>query len=436
MMAKLNDLPPELLLEILSHVCLNTFQLWKFLGISKIIYDKIAFLIYRKELRRLYAEINWPKFPDAGSLKTFRLLLRTVIRRPDLAEMVKSLVLASGWRHSRGVYEIPRTGSFSGDEKAFLEAGQRIGFSQDSVNYRGPAKSIASSRAWQSFRWGIQSGHIGAELILLLAHLSNLESLHLDIQAQPSILMWGRLLTSNTHSLSNLKSLKLYGHPFESITLMSGAQDISFLLTLPSLKALHICDWDWSKGTLLPASLESIRIKDLTMENCTVNDSLFNSLGRTRGLERFTILALNNPMHHLNFPMAAMVHFLHSQQATLQCLHVDLYSLRHYSQHIRSLKELTHLTELHLNSVTLLGSLMKLGYGQSLEEFLPRSLQEFHIKRPASPGSRMENLLERFAEFLSSNRSQFPDLDMIHIDFAGRWSSYEFGKLGIKVFVM
>lgn len=439
-MPTLNDLPAELLLEILSYLGLRTTAIWRFIGISKVIYEKTALLAYRKELRSLYSEIDWCKNqPPAIYLRTFRTFLRTIIRRHDLAAMVQHLALASGWRADRTVlYERTKTGQYVGDEELFLDAAARIGFAPDSEKYKGPtdARKAANRRAWRAFSWAIQSSLVPGELILLLSHLPNLESLCIDVRTGDFRLPWGRLLRSSTNSLSKLKHLKLFGHPGGAI---HGDSDLSFLFALPELRSLEVCDMS-GLDSLIPSSLQELHIKDLTLHNCTVDGKTLRALTtRIRSLECFTFFVSKNAMFYLDVSMSDLREFIAAQQSTLQSLFVSIHSLHRsprFEAPLGSLGQLTQLKNLTLSLNTLIGTSILINYSDvNLRDYLPRSLQKLHITKPFP--TPFERIIMRFAVWLKTRAGidTFPDLKTIRVD-ASEWRvNQTFHNLGIEVVV-
>jgi len=437
-MATINDLPPELLLEILAYMDLPATHLWRFLGISKVIYSKIALLAYRKELGDLCRELNFCHLAHPNCLRKLRSFLRTSSRRDDLAQMVQSVVLASGWKtDTHGLYERTRTGRCNGDEKRFLEAGHRAGLSPDSPNYRGPVDRHKNGniRAWRAFSWGIQSNHLGAELILLFAMLPNLESLSIDIQDELSGLPWGRLLTSSTRSLANLKNLSLFGRPQQGGSMPKGVTDLSFLLSLPSLTSLRLCDLNWiSDGNLLP-SQQLLNITCLILDNCSMSASTFTTLaGRIRALESFSFIVRNFSFNHKHLTMATLTTFINSHCSSLQYLHVNMASLLSDNTFHRPLGPLSSciaLKSLDISPQTLLGNSRYWDRSQRMEDFVPPSLEVLRIRKPL-PG-HLHSAIQNFAMSVAVNRDRYRDFKTLIIPPDVWWPFPELETVGVTV---
>lgn len=433
-MPTLNDLPAELLLEILSHTGLRTTALWRFLTISKAIYKKIALLAYRKELRLLYSKIDWGKNqPSAIYIRRIRAFLRTIVHRHDLAEMVNHLALASGWRSNREeLYERTKTGRYIDDEELFLDAATRIGFApdSDSGNYQGPTdgRKAANMRAWRALTWAIQSSLMTGELILLLAHLPNLESLWIDAGTGDFRLPWSRLLTSSTNSLSKLKHLKVFGHPGVTIQ----GSDLSFLLGLPSLRTLEICDATCFDA-LLPSGPKLLGIKELTMQNSSVGgETLRTWATRFRGLETFTLVVSRYSNFYRDLSTHDIRQFITAQQSTLQSLtiaHPLLLKDPRFHWPLQPLSHLTHLKDLTISLRVLTGTSRRVDQSFDLQDYLPASIQRLHITRPFP--STFESVMKGFAVWLERNRNTFPDFKTVLID--GHRGLPELEKLGIEV---
>jgi len=436
-MATLNDLPPELLLEILSHTNLPVTRLWVFLGISKVIYSKIALLAYRKELGDLCKELNFCHLPHSNSLRKFRSFLRTISRREDLAPMVRSVVLASGWRtDTHGLYERTRTGRCNGDEKRLLEAGYRVGFSPESPNCKDPKNRHKQSnlRAWRAFNWGIQSHHLGAELILLFAMLPNLESLTIDIQEQPSGLPWDRLLTSNTNSLANLKNLTLFGHPQQGGSMPKGITDLSFLLGLPSLTSLRLCDLNWtSEGHLLPQ--QPLNITSLILDNCSMSATTVGILSsRIPALKSFSFIIRNLSCNHRHLSMATLTTFINSHSSTLEYLHVNISSLlggSAFHRPLGSLASCVALKSLDISPQTLLGSHTAWSRSQRMEDYLPSSLEVLRIRKPIP--DHLYRPINGFASSVATNRDRYCNFKTFILPTDVYWSFPELEMVGITV---
>ena len=437
-MATFNDLPAELLLEILAHTDLPTTHLWRFLGISKVIYSKIALLAHRKELGDLCRELNFCHLPHSDCLRKFRSFLRTISRREDLAPMVRSVVLASGWRtDTHGLYERTRTGRCNGDEKRLLEAGYRVGFSPDSPNCKDPKNRHKQSnlRAWRAFNWGIQSNHLGAELILLFAMLPNLESLTIDIQEQPSGLPWDRLLTSNTCSLANLKNLTLFGHPQQGGSMPKGITDLSFLLGLPSLTSLRLCDLNWtSEGHLLP-SHRPLNITSLILDNCSMSASTFGILSsRIPALKSFSFIIRNLSSNHKHLSMATLATFINSHSSTLEYLHVNISSLlgdNAFHRALGSLASCVSLKSLDISPQTLLGNHKFWSRGHRMEEYMPPSLEVLRIRKPIP--DYLYRAINSFAMSLATHPDRYSNFKTFILPHDVYWSFPEMEMVGITV---
>ncbi len=422
-MTTLNDLPPELLLEILSHTGLNTKQLWRFLGISKVVYAKVSQLAYRNELRSMYEEVKFNNLPSDQTCQRFRSFLRTIVTRPDLAGMVKMVNIAQGWRRDlRGHNECTKTGRFKGDDKYFLDAGHSIGFHRDSIHYNGPTDSrrTCNVRAWRAFSWSIQRHDLNAEIILMLAHLPNLEEFTIDIQMTSSNLAWDRLLTSSTSSFTALKKLVLFGDPLQANNIAHGARDLSFLLSLPSLTYVHICNMDWTTDTLLPTRTGSLsNIKNVILDECYMSSATFANLAdKLPSLDVFRFFAPKNARKQTDLNTLVFSHFLHNYRNTLKEVTIEfgiLLSSRKIQQALGPLTSFTRLHTLTIEHEGLMGpykndnTLMFL----NMEDFLPSSIQHLNICKPVM--SELYSHMHRFATTFSRERDRFPALRTIEV---------------------
>jgi hypothetical protein len=423
-MTTLNDVPAEILLEILSHTGLKTKELWRFLGISKVIYAKVSRLAYRNELRSMYEEVKFSNLPSDQTCERFRSFLRTVVRRPDLAGMVKMVCVAQGWRRDmRGLNECTKTGRRKGDDKYFLDSGRSIGFHRDSINYKGPPnnRSTCNVRAWRAFSWSIQCHDLSAEIILMLAHLPNLEEFTIDIQTASSNLAWDRLLTSSTHSFTALKKLVLYGDPLQANSTAHGARDLSFLLSLPSLTYLHICNMDWTTDTLLPTQVRHLsNIKNVILEGCYMSSSTFANLAdKLHSLDVFRFSAPKSARKQTDLNTLTFSHFLHNHRSTLKELEIEfslLLSSRKIQQALGPLTSFACLHTLTIEHEGLMGpynindnTLMSL----NMEDFLPSSIQHLTIWKPVV--REFYSHMHRFATVCSREMDRFPALRTVEV---------------------
>lgn len=423
-MTTLNDLPPELLLEILSHTGLKTKELWRFLGISNVVYAKVSRLAYRNELRLMYEQAKFNSLPSDQTCVRFRSFLRTVVRRPDLAGMVKMVNIAQGWRRDmRGLNDCTKAGRRKGDEKYFLDAGRSIGFHSDSINYRGPTdnRSTCNVRAWRAFSWSIQCHDLSAEIILMLAHLPNLEEFIIDIQTASSNLKWDRLLTSSTHSFTALKKLTLFGDPLQANSTVHGAKDISFLLSSPSLTYLHICNMDWTTDTLLPTRAGRLsNIKTVILDECYMSSTTFANLtDRLHSLDTFCFSAPKSARKQTDLNTLVFSNFLHNHRNTLKELTIEfglLLSSRKIQQALGPLTSFTCLHTLTIEHEGLMGpyknndnTLMSL----NMEDFLPSSIRHLKVCKPAV--NEFYSHMHRFAASCSREGNRFPVLSTVEV---------------------
>lgn len=373
----------------------------------------------------MYEEAKFSGLPSHQPCTQFRSFLRTVIRRPDLAEMVNMVSVAQGWRRdSHGLNECPKSGRRPYDDKHFLDAGRSIGFHRNSINYKGPTdnRSTSNVRAWRAFAWSIQRHDLSAEIILMLAHLPNLEEFAIDIQTASSNLAWDRLLTSSTHSFRTLKKLVLYGDSPQDDGIAHGARDISFLLSLPSLTYLHVCNMDWTTDMLLPAQGGRLsNIKKIILKECYMSSTTLVSLAdKLHSLDAFGFSAPKMARKHTDLSMFAISHFLQNHQSTLKELSLEfgpLLSSRNFQQALGPLTSFTHLHTLTIEHEGLMGpnndynDNVNTFTSLNVEDFLPASIQHLRLWKPVM--TEFFSHMYRFAATCSRERDRFPALKTI-----------------------
>lgn len=327
----------------------------------------------------------------------------------------------------RGLNKFTKTSRHKSDDKYFLDAGRSIGFHPDSVNYKGPtdSRNTCNIRAWRAFSWSIQCHDLSAEIILMLAHLPNLKEFIIDIQTASSNLAWNRLLTSSTHSFTALKKLTLFGDPLRVNSTVHGARDLSFLLSLPSLKYLHICNMDWTTDTLLPTRAGPLsNIKTLILDECYMSSATFANLtDKLHSLDMFWFSAPKSARKQTDLNTLVFSQFLQNHRSTLKELTIEFGLLLSSCKIQQALGPLTYFTCLHTLTIEhegLMGpyknndnTLMSL----NMEDFLPSSIRHLKICKPIV--SEFYSHMHRFAATCSREGDRFPVFSTIEVTDTG-----------------
>lgn len=316
-MAKLLDLPTELLLLVLSHF--NHFmykdELQALCLSSKRLYSIAQPFLYRDFVREVNCQCCHKAGTPPGRIVPLVLFTRTLISRPDLASCVRS----AAFDNSEDAYddEDVREVDFAADTFKVLAAG----FQQLSGIYR--ARLFMEAAAMRSNPY----------MIVLAPSMPNLEHLNLTLgeeglyDLEPLFTQWHSNIPAQPY-LRNLKSVVIRDL---TLTESESIVDLDYILELPHLEDFTLINLngDAEGCPLFEIEPESLNISSLSLLEASLDtESLTAIVEGCRCLKHFSYYGCNYDGNSIEgssqFGPSELVSILSSQKDNIKTLKCNL----------------------------------------------------------------------------------------------------------------